>query len=247
MGRRRFQLAAVIAAVGFAAPLAALGFAAPLAAQIPEQQSPARMRAGGGVALARPVGDFGEVVDVGVGLGGHFLLYITPGGALSLRADAGFLNYGNETQRVCLSTTVGCRITVDLTTSNNIVYGHIGPQLMVPGGPVRPYVNGGVGFSYFATTSSVEGSTNSEPFASTTNFDDGAFSWGAGGGIYIPLPISATADIALDLGARYSATREIEYLREGDINDRPDGSIEFTPRRSDANLVTFILGVSVAF
>jgi hypothetical protein len=237
MRRRRFQLAAALAAVGFAAPLTA---------QAPEQ-APPRFQAGGGLAIAKPVGDFGEVVDIGVGLGGHFIFYITPGGAFSLRADAGFLNYGNETQRVCLSTTVGCRIEVDLTTSNNIVHGLVGPQLMVPSGPIRPYVNGGLGFSYFATTSSVEGSTGNDPFASTTNFDDGAFSWGAGGGLYIPIRVSATADIAIDLGARYTGTREIEYLREGDIRDLPDGSIEFTPRRSDANLVTFLLGVSVSF
>lgn len=237
MRRRRFPLAAALAAAGFAAPLAA---------QIPAD-APPRMRAGGGLVIAKPTGDFGEVVDLGVGLGGNFLVYITPGGALSIRADAGFLNYGNETNRVCLSTTVGCRITVDLTTSNNIVHAHIGPQLMVPRGPVRPYVNGGIGFSYFATTSSVEGSTDSEPFASTTNFDDGAFSWGAGGGLYIPIAISATADFAIDLAARYTATSDIEYLREGDIRDLPDGSIEFTPRRSDANLITFVLGVSVAF
>ena len=238
MKRGSFPLAAAIAAAGFAAPLAA---------QIPDESLAPRMRAGGGLVIAKPVGDFGEVVDLGVGLGGHFILYITPGGVLSLRADAGFLNYGNETNRVCLSTTVGCRITVDLTTSNNIVHGLIGPQLMVPGGPVRPYVNGGIGFSYFATTSSVEGSTDNEPFANTTNFDDGAFSWGAGGGLYIPLSISATADFAIDIAARYTATREIEYLREGDIRDLPDGSIEFTPRRSDADLVTFTVGVSVAF
>lgn len=235
MGRRRLPLAAAIVA---------LGFAAPLTAQAPEQ-APPRFQAGGALAIAKPVGDFGEVVDIGVGLGGHFIFFVTPGGAFSLRVDAGFLNYGNETQRVCLSTTVGCRIEVDLTTSNNIVHGTIGPQLMVPRGPIRPYANGGIGFSYFATTSSVEGSSNNDPFASTTNFDDAAFSWAAGGGLYIPIRVSATADLAIDLGARYIGTREIEYLREGDIRDLPDGSIEFTPRRSDGNLINFLLGVSV--
>ena len=35
------------------------------------------------------------------------------------------------------------------------------------------------------------------------------------------------------------------YLREGDIVDRPDGSIVIFPRRSEANLWSFRLGVSI--
>ncbi|NIQ54829.1 MAG: hypothetical protein GWN71_16020, partial [Gammaproteobacteria bacterium] len=48
-------------------------------------------------------------------------------------------------------------------TSNTILYGGVGPQVMVPTGPVRPYANLGVGFGWFATTSSLEGTGDSEP------------------------------------------------------------------------------------
>ncbi|MGH7504385.1 MAG: outer membrane beta-barrel protein [Longimicrobiales bacterium] len=225
--------------------LAAITFAAPAAAQVVEPQvGPSRFHLGGGFIIAQPVGEFADGIDVGFGFGGHGLYDLDPAGAVSLRADAGFIIYGSETQRVCLSTTVGCRIEVDLTTTNNIGYLHVGPQLMLPYGPVRPYVNAGIGIGYFGTQSSVEGTSTDDDFASTTNFDDATFAWAAGGGFYIPLSIRNTS-ISIDLGARYNGNGNVQYLREGDIQDNPDGSISFTPRDSEANLITYSIGVSI--
>ncbi len=205
---------------------------------------PVRAQAGGALFIAQPVGEFADYVDVGVGLGGHLLVRLDPAGAVSLRLDGGFVNSGRESKRVCLSRTIGCRILVDLVTSNNILFGSIGPQLAVPSGPVRPYVNGGIGLSYFATTSSVSGTSSSDDdFARTTNFDDVTLAWSAGGGLYIPLRIGSTA-FAIDLGARYLLNGEVEYLREGDIEDHPDGSITLHPTRSEANLLVWQIGVS---
>ena len=206
---------------------------------------PIRAQAGGAVFIAQPVGEFADYVNVGFGLGGHLLVRLDPAGAVSLRLDGGFVNYGRESKRVCLSQTIGCRILVDLVTSNNILFGSIGPQLAVPSGPLRPYVNGGIGFSYFATTSSVSGTANSDAddFARTTNFDDVTLAWSAGGGLYIPLRLGSTT-FAIDLGARYLLNGEVEYLREGDIEDHPDGSITLHPTRSEANLLVWQIGVS---
>lgn len=230
---------------------ASLLFPAGTAAQVLRPQpgepapGPVRAAAGGAVFIAQPVGEFDDYVDVGFGLGGHLLLRLDPAGVFSLRLDGGFVNYGRESKRVCLSQTVGCRILVDLVTSNNIAFGSIGPQLGVPSGPVRPYVNGGIGFSYFATTSSVSGTSNSDndDFARTTNFDDVTLAWSAGGGLYIPLRIGSTS-FAIDLGARYLLNGEVEYLREGGIEDHPDGSITLHPTRSEANLLVWQIGVS---
>ncbi|MDZ7779773.1 MAG: hypothetical protein U5R14_07540 [Gemmatimonadota bacterium] len=57
--------------------------------------------------------------------------------------------------------------------------------------------------------------------------------------------VSLRADVGfLNItGARRSG--EAEYLRKGDIEDLPDGSVVLNPRRSETNFWTFRVGVSV--
>ena len=199
---------------------------------------------GGELTLASPQGEFANYVNNGWGGGIHYLLRVDRDGWLALRADASLLNYGHERQRVVLSPTVGGRISVDLTTDNNIAFVGLGPQLGVPTGAVRPYVNGFAGVSYIFTQSSVGGTSSGESFASTTNFDDASFAYGGGGGLYIPL--SRRHDpVSLDLGVTYRHNGAAEYLRHGDIVDNPDGSITLHPVFSQTNLLTFHVGVSV--
>lgn len=228
--------------------LAFLSLSLPMVAwaQVPAGPAgPMRPFAGAAGLIAQPVGEFNDYVGVGGGLGAHFLYRLDPQGIVSLRVDGGFINYGRESREVCLSATVGCRVTVRLTTDNNIFFGSIGPQLMVPEGVLRPYVNAGAGVSYFATTSSVRGtSSGSDAFASTTNFDDATLAWFGGGGLYIPLSI-ASRPVLIDLAARYTGNGEVEYLRKGGIEDHPDGSITLHPTRSQANLVVYQIGVSI--
>ena len=116
---------------------------------------------------------------------------------------------------------------------------------MLPSGAVRPYLNGTVGLSYFFTRSSVEGSADLEPFASSTNFDDATFAWAAGGGLYIPLRRGRKNPLSLDIGAQYHANGEARYLREGSIQEDGTGEIFFDPIRSQTNLITYRLGITV--
>ena len=81
-------------------------------------------------------------------------------------------------------------------------------------------------------------------FASTTNHDDATWAWSTGGGLLIQLS-SGRTPIALDIGTRYHSNGSVEYLKSGDIEDHPDGSISINPTRSEANLMTINLGVSV--
>jgi len=223
---------------------ASIACAVAASAHAQTEPSPVRAWTGGGLQIAAPVGEFDAYVNTGWGIGGHFLLKLDDSGIFGIRADAGYLNYGRETRRVCLSPTVGCRIEVDLTTSNDIAYFNLGPQLALARGPFQPYVNAALGFAYFATVSSVEGSSNTEPFARTTNFDDFTFAWQLGSGVRIPVS-SRSTPISLDFGARYNTNGEAEYLREGGIIDNLDGSISLDPIRSEANLVTVQIGVTV--
>jgi opacity protein-like surface antigen len=207
----------------------------------PAKQSQVILGAAG--VLEVPRGQFDAYVGNGYGLSGSLLLSPRSTQAVQLRVDLGFVQYGSETKHACFGGDIGCLISVDVNTTNDILVGGIGPQFMVPTGWVRPYVTGTVGFAYFFTKSSVEGSNDSEPFASTKHFDDFVFAWTGGGGVLIPVR-QAPSLIAIDLGVRYHGNGKVSYLREGGITTRPDGSLVINPIRSDANFLSFQLGVA---
>jgi hypothetical protein len=200
--------------------------------------------AGGSLALGAPQGEFRDHVDAAFGGQLHYLHRLDRDGVLGIRVDGGLLVYGHERYRVPLSPTIGGRILVDVTTSNNIAYLGLGPQIGLPDGRFRPYANGFAGISYIFTSSSVEGSAHHGAFASTTNYQDWTWSYGGGGGVYVPLRGGASP-ISLDLGLTYRRNGEAEYLLEGGIRDNPDGTVTLFPVRSDTDLLTFQVGVTV--
>lgn len=200
----------------------------------------------GGVSLffAQPQGEFGDVVDQGWGGGLHYIHAIDAEGLLGIRVDGSFINYGHERQEVRLSPTVGDRIRVDLTTSNNIAFLGLGPQVGAPVGVLRPYAHGFVGVSYIFTSSALSGVHDDEAFGETTNYDDASFAYGGGAGLYIPVR-RGVAPISIDAGLTYRKSGEARYLVEGGIIDNPDGSITLNPIQSDTDLLVFHLGVSI--
>jgi len=200
---------------------------------------------GGELMFARPQGEFRDFVDQGWGGGLHYIHRLSRDGALAVRVDGSYLNYGHESFRVPLSGTIGGRVNVDVTTTNNIAFLGVGPQIGLPSGALRPYVNGFVGVSYIWTQTSVEGTNNdNDPFASSTNYDDATFAYGGGAGLYIPVRRGHTP-VSIDAGLTYRRNGQADYLREGGITDNPDGSITLSPIRSDTDLLTFHIGVSV--
>jgi len=215
--------------------------AAPAGAQYGFGTPPARAILGGGALVAQPVGEFKNYVNNGFGAGGHLLLRVDPQGFLALRADVGYLIYGHETKRVSLANAG--RVQFDVTTSNNILTYSFGPQLMVPTGPIRPYVNVMAGGAYFFTESSVGGSDNSNDFASTRNFGDNVPSYGYGGGVFMPFAVR-NALVGLDVGARFIRNGHTRYLREGGITDLPSGGYTVSPIESETNLVVYHIGIS---
>jgi len=206
-----------------------------------------RFQGGVSISAAQTLGNFREYVKNGVGVAGHALYRVDRLGAFALRLDGGFVNYGNETIRLPLSDRPGGgRVGLDVTTNNNIFWLGVGPQLMVPAGPVRPYVNATAGLSYFATTSSVKGRSSEESFADDTNFDDAPFSWGGGAGGLLPVSHTARSLVVIAIGARYHNNgKSVQYLREGGIRDLPNGAIQLDPIRSRADLITWHVGVSI--
>lgn len=212
---------------------------------VPQPRRVPRWDLGGGLAVAVPQGEFGRFVDEGFGLALHAVYGLDRANVVGLRFDAGFVNYGNERFTVPLLPSTG-RILVDVRTRNNIAMVGLGPQLQVPAGPIRPYVNGFVGLGYFFTESSVGGSSDwdHDGFASTLNFDDARFAYGAGGGLALRLG-NGLRPIYLNFDAQYRRHGETEYLREGSIVDDGFGGTTIYPLLSEADFLLFQVGVSV--
>lgn len=209
----------------------------------PAFEAPAEMGlAGGSLVLALPVGEFKRYVNAGGGVSGFFDVRLGSQSAVGIRLDGTFILYGNERRRVPLSSTVQL-VYVDVNTSNQIVNVGIGPRIAARSGGIRPWVGGAIGFSYFWTSSSVAGSDNVGPFASSTNFEDFTFAWHAGGGVLVRLGHGRTP-VYLDLAAVYLRNGRVQYLRPGSIDTSVSPPV-ITPIESETDLWMISLGVSV--
>jgi len=202
---------------------------------------PSRFSFGGDLTLSQPKGEFANNVPNGYGFDFTGMFRLDPQGYFNLRADLGGIRYGHERQRVGFPASG--RVAIDLNTDNQIGFGAFGLQLQIPDGWFRPYANAAVAATYFWTESSISGADNSESFLQTTNLDDWSHAWVFGGGVMIPFGRSIGA---LNLGARYHYGASATYLKEGDITDNPNGSINLNPRNSKTDLVLWQLGVSFA-
>ena len=192
--------------------------------------------------LGRPTGDFKQNVSNAGGAQAHLRVRLDHDGIVSLRVQAGWLNYGNESKRACLATTPGCRVEVSVNTVNGILFVGVGPELAYQVGKLRAYGHGLVGASRFATVSAIGGGILPDLVAGDENFGDGGFAWSTGAGLQLPI----SRRIALDLGVFYQGHGEREYLTKGGITDNADGSLVFAPKSSTANLFAFRFGVSSA-
>jgi len=200
--------------------------------------------AGVALIIAQPTGDFAETTNLGVGLSGNALFRLDPNAIVNIRTELSFLNYGNVNQRVPLSPTLGNLIQVDLRTSNNIASFVVGPQLLGPTGRFTPYAAALAGFSAFWTTSTVEGSNDVEPFASTTNSSDFAWAYGGAVGAYVRLT-SGERPIRLELGMRLLRHDDVTYLTADEVRASRREDRFARPTRSRADFYTYLVGAQM--
>ncbi|MGI9078659.1 MAG: hypothetical protein ACR2G6_15215 [Gemmatimonadaceae bacterium] len=207
-----------------------------------DRERPSRFTLGGDLVMSQPRGEFSN--NVGNGYGAEFtgLFHLDRRGFFSIRGDVGGVQYGRESQEIPFSPITG-RVRLDLETTNQIAWGAIGTQLMIPEGPLRPYANASIAYTDFSTTSSLRGTDDEYEALSTQNQHDGSRAYIFGGGVLIPFGNRITSG-ALNLGGRYYYGGEATYLREGDITDNPDGTITLAQRRSRTDLVLWQVGVS---
>ncbi len=201
--------------------------------------------------LGFPIGEFNNNVKrTGFGVSGGFLI-LTPTvkNPFSIGLNLGFINYGSETRPEPFSSTIP-DVTVDVDRSNNIVNFHILFQLAFPTGIVRPYAEGLFGGSYIYTETTIK-SRGVDEVASSTNFDDFAWSYGAGGGFLIQVfssdnPVDKVGSVFIDLKARYLYGSEAEYLKEGSVIVA-NGKVTYNTSKSKTDLLTAHIGAVVYF
>jgi hypothetical protein len=214
------------------------------------------LQAGGNLLLGLPQNEFKENVDnAGFGLTGHFA-YRFPQTPVLVGANLSFLIYGSETRNEPFSTTIP-DVTVDVTTTNSILLGHLLLRLQPQTGPFRPYVDGLLGLNYLFTDTSIKSenwSDDDNDVASSTNFDDTTLSYGGGGGIMVQVYQSPVAENAgrpvtvfLDFGVRYLKGGEAEYLQKGAIIREENGRVVYDVSQSTTDLLTFQVGAVVSF
>ena len=206
-------------------------------------------QAGINFSLAFPQGEFGEEVDnLGYGLSGEFMfLSPKPLSPFGIGVNLGYYVYGRESSRVPWSSYIQS-VFLDVEKTNNLVNFHILFEIGFPTGVIRPYVQGLFGGEYLYTESSVSGENGQEVIASSTNYDDWAWSYGAGGGIEVLLggdPVTEMGAIYLDLKGRYLFGSETTYLKEGDMYVE-QGELVYSPSKSKTDMITAHVGVRVA-
>src|SRR5262249_28645711 len=113
-----------------------------------------------GAVQMRPVGEFRQFVGLSYGVDGNLLFRLDRDGAIALRADLAWIDYGEESHRAPLSETVGGRVQVDVNTTNQILVFGLGPQVTMPRGAIRPYAGATFGLTYFFTVSDVKGGSD---------------------------------------------------------------------------------------
>lgn len=200
---------------------------------------------GGSITLMDPVGEFGDFVDFGGGLGAFAVKSLGRSGRLGLRFDGSLLIYGHESFAAPFNDQIS-RVSVEVSTNNLIASLGVGPQVTLGDGPVRPYAYGTVGFSYFATESTVSDSFGGNEFASTTNFDDATFTLGGGLGMMFRIS-NGRKPVSIDLGVTFIDNGRTSYLRRGGIEDLPGGGVRVRPIASQTDLIQYRIGVTAAF
>jgi len=192
--------------------------------------------------VSNAVGEFGDLVGVGGGVNLSAKVFpLEDSRNFGLRADLGWVIYGSESIPSCISDP--CRVQANINTSNNIFYFGLGPEVILIRGRFEPYVYGTLGTSVFNTGSTLQGEyfEGAETHFNTTHLNDWTFAWRAGGGIRYGI----WEALSVDFGVEHHGNGVADYLTKGDVIDGPDGKVSINPRRSEANLLTFRLGVSL--
>ncbi len=215
----------------------------------PVRSSLAR-RLGGGlsIAVSQPLGEFRRGGRVGFGVAGFASISADPAGVFGLRVEGGGQNYGTTSLRTAQPGFGFLATQLRQTTSNDIFWLGIGPQLTIPLGPVRPYGFATVGGANFSTSTSLQYALYGDPYGvnrefQSTDLSNWAFARAAGGGVRFRIGGAGRRAAYVDAGARWQRVNDVRYLAPGAVPADVDPNT--LALRGRADFVTYHLGVSL--
>ncbi|GMU87706.1 MAG: hypothetical protein AMXMBFR48_29470 [Ignavibacteriales bacterium] len=209
--------------------------------------------AGANLTLAFPRGNF-YANNKTTGFGGSVeaIFLNAKAGVVNygLGANFSFLTFGSEGREAAFSNTIP-DVTVDVDRSYNLMNFHLLMRLATNNTLVRPYADVLLGGSYLYTSTTVRNQYSGEEVTSSTNFDDIAWSYGAGAGVMIKIysPEDAgSLPVWLDIKMRYLVGTEADYIKKGGVKvDSVNGKVSYDITTSETDILTFNIGVSVPF
>jgi opacity protein-like surface antigen len=224
-----------------------------LAQDPPAAETVERYAEEAGFLAGFPTGEFGSHVSTSAGLGSTTLHNIDKRGIMGLRVDGYYLLFDSETrmlppglvaQLVDIAPPYG---STEVTTENKLYSLLAGPQIGFRSGAVRGFVNGGIGITRFATESYVEvcdpSAEDGRSEERNTNFAHYTFAWASGGGLEFDLG----SNFSLLLATQYLNNGTSRYVKQAELDLRPDGAVDFLPTESEANLVVLQIQLSYRF
>ena len=204
------------------------------------------------LTLAFPQGEFKDNMKrTGIGGNAEAIFWLPSRVPFGVGLNLAYLNYGNETRSEPFSLTIP-DVTVEVSRNYNIAQGHLLFRLTTNSYSVRPYLDLLFGGAYLFTETKIRSyGGNQNEVASSTNFDDWAWSYGVGGGLmYLVFDSNQNenglGEIYLDFKARYIYGTEAEYLQQGSVTIA-NGRAYYKTSRSKTDLLTASLGVIVYF
>jgi hypothetical protein len=205
---------------------------------------------GGGFLIGSPQGEFkSNVGRIGFGFQIQGALWApTIERPYTIGLDASYLIYGIKTETMYWGNGYYNK-SFDVTRTNSIASLHLLFQVNPFFGPVQPYIEGVFGGAYIFTLSEVKSNDNNESLASSTNLDDFTWSYGAGAGVLVQIAqdLPEVSALFLDFKVRYTNGTEAKYLTENDIEIISPTQVNFYPRKSKTDLLTFQIGIVAYF
>ncbi|MDB4882270.1 MAG: hypothetical protein JWL95_1036 [Gemmatimonadetes bacterium] len=208
-----------------------------------------RFLVGGAGVYGQPLGEFGQNVKRAFGLDGFGAMAVDPRGIFSLRAELGYQQYSTKSEPFFANTGFGF-IELESETKSGVLTMGVGPQLMAPPGPIRPYVAGTIGFARFATGTAINipadrsNSGTKEELYSQTISSDFILSVAGSAGIGFEIPLLGRGVMG-DLGVRYHRNGRAKYVSSEGVVYSGTGTPTVTATESEVSFVVYRVGVVV--